>query len=84
MVGLIVDLIVDLIAELPPPAPPTDSRYASSSASRAALPWMTPALLADLCRPIDAPSDPAALMHPGAPQALDPRFRVNVQRPQGA
>lgn len=50
----------------------------------AALPWMTPALLADLGRPIDAPSDPAALMHPGAPQALDPRFRINVQRTQGA
>ncbi|MEY3026472.1 MAG: Lipid biosynthesis lauroyl acyltransferase [Planctomycetota bacterium] len=41
----------------------------------AALPWMTPALLDELRKPLDAPVDPAALLTPGAPQAIDPRYR---------
>ena len=41
----------------------------------AALPWMTPALLAELAKPLDAPVDPAALVLPGNPQAIDPRYR---------
>ena len=40
-----------------------------------ALPWMTPALLVELAKPIDAPVDPAALELPGNPQAIDPRYR---------
>jgi len=42
----------------------------------AALPWMTPELLAELAKPIDAPVEPAALRIAGAPRALDPRYRV--------
>jgi KDO2-lipid IV(A) lauroyltransferase len=42
----------------------------------AALPWMTPELLAELAKPIDAPVEPAALRVAGAPRALDPRYRV--------
>lgn len=42
----------------------------------AALPWMTPGLLAELAKPIDAPVEPAALRIAGAPRALDPRYRV--------
>ncbi|MEY5061431.1 MAG: Lipid biosynthesis lauroyl acyltransferase [Planctomycetota bacterium] len=41
----------------------------------AALPWMTPPLLAELAKPVDAPVDPAALELPGNPQAIDPRYR---------
>ena len=41
----------------------------------AALPWMTPALLAELAKPLAAPVDPAALRVPGAPAAIDPRYR---------
>ncbi|MCE2882389.1 MAG: lysophospholipid acyltransferase family protein [Planctomycetaceae bacterium] len=45
----------------------------------AALPWMTDALLEDLARPIDAPTDPAATCPPGAPIAIDPRYRVETR-----
>lgn len=38
------------------------------------LPWMTPELLAELRKPIDAPVDPAALAWPGGPRTLDPAF----------
>jgi KDO2-lipid IV(A) lauroyltransferase len=41
----------------------------------AALPWMTPELLADLARPIGDPTDPAALVQPGAPLPIDPIYR---------
>jgi hypothetical protein len=41
----------------------------------AALPWMTPELLADLARPIGEPTDPAALVQPGAPLPIDPIYR---------
>ena len=41
-----------------------------------ALPWMTPALLAELAKPIGDPVDPAALRAEGAPLAIDPRYRV--------
>jgi hypothetical protein len=40
------------------------------------LPWMTPALLEELGKPIGAPVDPAALRAEGAPRAIDPRYRV--------
>lgn len=42
----------------------------------AALPWMTPELLAELGKPIDAPVEPAALRLADAPRALDPRYRA--------
>jgi KDO2-lipid IV(A) lauroyltransferase len=41
----------------------------------AALPWMTPNLLAELAKPIDAPVDPAAMNVRGAPRAIDPQYR---------
>jgi KDO2-lipid IV(A) lauroyltransferase len=41
-----------------------------------ALPWMTPALLAELAKPLGEPVDPAALRTEGAPRAIDPRYRV--------
>ena len=47
----------------------------------AALPWMRPALLEELRKPLAAPVDPAALHDPGAPMAIDPRYRP-VPRPQ--
>jgi len=41
----------------------------------ASLPWMTPALLSELAKPLSAAVDPAALRVAGAPLALDPRYR---------
>jgi KDO2-lipid IV(A) lauroyltransferase len=46
----------------------------------AALPWMTPALLAELAKPLDAPVNPDALDLPGSPQAIDPRYRPSSAR----
>ena len=43
----------------------------------AALPWMTDALLAELAKRIDEPTDPAALRIPGAPRAFDARYRAD-------
>ena len=42
----------------------------------AELPWMTPALLAELAKPIDAPTDPMSMRDPTAPIAIDPRYRA--------
>jgi KDO2-lipid IV(A) lauroyltransferase len=41
-----------------------------------ALPWMTPALLAELGKPFLDPVDPAALRAADAPRAIHPRYRV--------
>jgi len=41
-----------------------------------ALPWMTPALLAELGKPFLDPVDPAALRSADAPRAIHPRYRV--------
>ncbi len=48
----------------------------------AALPWMTPALLADLARPILEPTDPAALAQPGAPLPLEAAYREALLDPR--
>jgi hypothetical protein len=37
---------------------------------------MTPALLAELAKPIDAPTDPMSMRDPTAPIAIDPRYRA--------
>ncbi len=50
---------------------------ARMEAKLASLPWMTPALLNELQKPIDAPVEPGALDLPGVPQALDTRYRPN-------
>jgi hypothetical protein len=41
-----------------------------------ALPWMTPELLAELAKPIDAPVDPSALRWKDGAIALDSRYRA--------
>ncbi len=41
----------------------------------ASLPWMTPALLEELGKPLEAPVNAAALRAPDAPRAIDPRYR---------
>ncbi len=41
-----------------------------------ALPWMTPELLVELAKPIDAPADPAALRWNDGTIALDSRYRA--------
>jgi hypothetical protein len=41
---------------------------------------MTPALLAELAKPLDAPVNPDALDLPGSPRAIDPRYRPSSAR----
>jgi hypothetical protein len=41
---------------------------------------MTPALLAELAKPLDAPVNPDALDLRGNPQAIDPRYRPRTAR----